>query len=226
MSDQALLIYFHMYTIHSFFQDLSENECESNVDVTFALDATESDSYAEQKEVVKQMIQRLASQAPNYRIGLLIYGSYAWQTKSLTQKMSIPNIVKLIDNLPLMGKTRKMDLALLTANTMFKPPAGSETPSVARILVFFASGAQTHGSMLPRDAARSLHDIGVKTIAVAMAGFSSDYLKDIVPTKSNLFNLPRKPQQGVEIFAKNLLSRVCKEARSCKCVQIRFVYLL
>eukprot|EP00794_Sanderia_malayensis_P005383 gene5383-6056_t len=201
-------------------KDSRAETCASSIDVIFSLDATQtgSNSLANQKEAVKMLIKKLSTRVAKYRIGIVVYGSYALTTKSLTQLMSSSQVIGLIDNLVPLGNSRRLDVALSTAYTMFRQeqPAGMDAvPNNAKILVVFVSGADLEqGKMSPRDAARPLHDLGVKTIAITVGGSShADAVKEVVESPMNVLSLA-KGQLGMETLATSLLDKICQEAKT------------
>ena len=188
--------------------------CGKELNLVIALDSSYADknSFNEQKNIAKRLVSRIVSQVPKYRIYIVLYDGDTIPSKLFTNSDPLSEITNVIDFIPLVGGSRRIEKGLAFVTELFKKQSASSDTSLAmksspsNVLVFFATGPhqKTPNGIKPKDAARELRDLSVNVLAVGTrftpikllqdigqghayrfpnAGFSEDSFANLISTK-------------------------------------------
>ena len=203
-----------------------------------ALDSAYADknSFNEQKNIAKHLLARLTSQVPRYKIHIILYDGDTIPSRLFTKDDALSEIVNVIDFVPLIGGSRRIEKGLAFAAQLFKKQSTASEKSIfmkhspSNVLVFFATGPQQKlpNGTKPKDAARELRDLAVKVVAVGTKYTPMSLLHDI--GQGNAFKFPSAGFSEAS-FANLVSEKICglvgkgRVAALSKLIYLILIYL-
>ena len=139
------------------------------VDIVFLVDASSDvrqDGFNEEKEFVKSVAKSLNVATGKSHAGVLVYNQYPRIPITLGSRLSTEEFVEILDSLPFIGGSRRIDRALQAAQTVLN----TGRPDIPKIVILLTGGKQTpaSGALSLDVAAQPLKEAGAKIFVVTI----------------------------------------------------------
>lgn len=203
--------------------------CGASVDIGFLLDSSGSvrADYSKEKSLVKVVAASLGLSQQGSRAGVITYSEDAEYSIKMSDNFDIASFSKAVDQIPLMGKTTRIDRALRLAQKVMFTQENGARDDVPDVLLFITDGTQTDGidAEYPGYIADELRDEGVTIIIVIGVGRYVHFheLEHIAGGAENAFLAPSFEAILSDNIMSALKERACPAAPKVRKADIAFL---
>lgn len=149
-----------------------------------------SRDYRKEKEFVKSIAEKLKLSINGNRAGAVLFSSTAELRIKLSDFSSAKSFNEVVDQLPLLAGTTRIDTALRTAfNDLFSQENGMRA-GASKLLIVLTDGKQSRDKDYTplHDAIVPFHETGIKVIVIGIGdNVEKDELSRLVYEQSDLF---------------------------------------
>ena len=197
---------------------MAEIKCRGLADVGFVVDSSGSlrNDYGKEKTFVKSLADKLGISSTGSHAGIVLFSDRAEVKMKFSEKNDAVEFKRTVDELPLFGKTTRIDKALQLAHgTLFRPENGLRT-DVPQLLIVLTDGAQTNAAdaVAPSEAILPFHESGIKVVVIGVgSGVKKDELSSMVKSKDDLYLAKDFSQLISSQFIDNITAASCQSGR-------------
>lgn len=146
--------------------------CKNQIDIGFIVDSSGSlrREYHKEKEFVKRVVESLDLSPNGSRASIITFSRNAEHSVKLNERQDLPAFTNAVDNLPMFGKTTRIDRALKMAREeMFSPQNGARA-GIPKLLILLTDGSQTKDvdAIDPAVVAKEIRDKGVILLVIGI----------------------------------------------------------
>ena len=188
--------------------------CGSRADVGFLIDSSASlfRNYAKEKEFVQSFAKKLKISEIGNHAGAMLFSSTPELSIKFSDHSNVEGFIKAVEELPLLGGTTRIDLALQKAfDEVFTLKNGMRA-SASKLLLVLTDGKQTEdGEYMPLyEAALPFHEAGIKIIAIGIGSqVDKDQLSKLVTEPKDLYLAKDFEELVSQEFIKNITFDSC-----------------
>ncbi len=192
--------------------------CKARADVGFIVDSSGSlkSEYGKEKQFVKLLAQKFGLSAKGSHAGVVLFSDTADVRVKLAEKNTGAEFNDAVDQLPLLGKTTRIDKALQVAyNDLFQPENGLRL-DVPQVLFVLTDGAQTNAidAVSPAQAIVPFHESDIKVVVIGVgSGVKREELKSMVKSEKDLYVAKNFDELISSQFVDNITASSCQEGR-------------
>ncbi len=192
-----------------------EIRCRGRADVGFIVDSSGSlrSEYGKEKSFVKSVAKKFDISATGSHVGVVLFSDNAEVRVKFSEKNDAALFNETVDQLPLFGRTTRIDKALQVAHsTLFRPENGMRI-DVPQVLIVLTDGAQTNAidAVPPSQAIAPFHESGVKVVVVGVgSGVKRDELNSMVRSEDDLYLAKNFDQLISGDFIDNITAASCQ----------------
>ena len=168
--------------------------------------------YGKEKDFVARIATELKISSTGNHAGAVLFSSYPLLSIKFSDHSNVVNFNKAIEQLPLLGGTTRIDLALQKAfNELFALKNGMRA-SASKSLIILTDGKQTKelGYIPLHNAIVPFHESGIKVIAIGVGSkVDKDELSRLVVDPKDLFLAKDFEELVSETFFRNFTLGSC-----------------
>lgn len=189
-------------------------ECNGLVDVGFIVDSSGSlrNEYFKEKDFVKSLSRALQIGPAKSQVGVVLFSHNAELKIKLSDHTDIDSFDKAVDDLPLLGSTTRIDLALKVAYDQMFAESNGARRNVPKVLVLLTDGEQTQASdaVSPVLAAAPFHEADIKVIVIGVgSGVKPAQLEGVAKSRKDLYLAENFDALISDGFVKNITKSSC-----------------
>ena len=146
--------------------------CPTNIDLGFILDSSGSlrSEYHKEKAFLKEVSKSFGIGENDTRVGVVTFSFTAEHSIKLNDHYDQDAFDTAVENIPLMGRTTRIDRALRMAQDVLFLERNGARAGVPKVLILLTDGSQTQSADMeePADVAKEIIASGIKLLVVGI----------------------------------------------------------